>query len=50
MECETMGSRKVVHAYGHGGSGYQNSIGSARMIVSLAKQSLEVQDGVHARL
>ncbi|WPH03121.1 Hypothetical protein R9X50_00599600 [Acrodontium crateriforme] len=31
---------KVVHAYGHAGAGYQNSIGSARATVKLVQESL----------
>ena len=35
MEREVVGGRKVVHAYGHAGAGYQNSVGSARAVVGL---------------
>jgi D-amino-acid oxidase len=31
-----------VHAYGHAGAGYQNSVGSARMVVGLVGESLGV--------
>lgn len=41
MEREMVGGRRVVHAYGHAGAGYQNSIGSARMVVALVRESLE---------
>jgi D-amino-acid oxidase len=40
MEKEVVGGRKVVHAYGHASGGYQNSIGSARMVVTLVGESL----------
>ena len=40
MEREVVGGRKVVHAYGHASGGYQNSVGSARMVVGLVKESL----------
>ena len=40
MEREVVGGRKVVHAYGHASGGYQNSIGSARMVVGLVEESL----------
>jgi len=42
MEKETVGGDKVVHAYGHAGGGYQNSIGSARLVVKLVKESLRM--------
>ena len=44
IETEVLGGsgRQVVHAYGHAGGGYQNSIGSARLVVKLVKESLEV--------
>ena len=40
MGREVVGGRRVVHAYGHASGGYQNSIGSARMVVELVKESL----------
>lgn len=40
MEKEIVANKKVVHAYGHAGAGYQNSIGSARLVVRLVQQSL----------
>ena len=40
MEKEVVGGRKVVHAYGHASGGYQNSIGSARLVVKLVNDSL----------
>lgn len=40
MEKEVVGGRVVVHAYGHASGGYQNSIGSARMVVDLVDESL----------
>lgn len=39
MEKETVGGRKVVHAYGHASGGYQNSIGSARLVVQLVTET-----------
>ncbi|KAF2768128.1 DAO-domain-containing protein [Teratosphaeria nubilosa] len=32
--------KKVVHAYGHSGAGYQNSVGCARLVVRLVGESL----------
>ncbi|QIX01114.1 hypothetical protein AMS68_006631 [Peltaster fructicola] len=40
VEQEDVGSRRVVHAYGHAGAGYQNSVGCARLVVKLVKASL----------
>ncbi|KAK5128021.1 hypothetical protein LTR85_005138 [Meristemomyces frigidus] len=40
LERESVGGRKVVHAYGHAGAGYQNSVGSARLVVELVGESL----------
>lgn len=38
VEREVLGSgRRVVHAYGHAGAGYQNSVGCARKVVSLVR-------------
>ena len=40
MECERIGGKKVVHAYGHASGGYQNSIGLARLVVKLVNESI----------
>ncbi|KAK4546683.1 hypothetical protein LTR36_001901 [Oleoguttula mirabilis] len=40
MEKEVVGGRKTVHAYGHAGAGYQNSIGSARLVVKMVGESI----------
>lgn len=40
MEYEVINGMKVVHAYGHAGAGYQNSIGSARLVVKLVGESI----------
>lgn len=40
MEGEVVGERRVVHAYGHAGGGYQNSVGSARAVVGLVGKSV----------
>jgi D-amino-acid oxidase len=40
LEKEIVGGRKVVHAYGHAGGGYQNSIGSARLAMKLVEESI----------
>ena len=52
MEQEVVGGKKVVHAYGHASGGYQNSIGSARMVVSLVNGCLnrESSSTIAARL
>lgn len=39
LERESVGGRRVVHAYGHGGAGYQQSVGSARLVVRLVTES-----------
>jgi hypothetical protein len=44
MEKEVVGGRRVVHAYGHASGGYQNSIGSARMVVGLVNESFAPGD------
>lgn len=49
MEREFLGKRAVVHAYGHAGAGYQNSIGSARMVVGMVGESLAAME-VQAKL
>lgn len=35
VEKELVGDKWVVHAYGHSGAGYQNSVGVARQVVGL---------------
>ncbi|TKA61325.1 hypothetical protein B0A55_11330 [Friedmanniomyces simplex] len=40
VEREVVGGKRIVHAYGHAGGGYQNSIGSARLTVRLVDESL----------
>ena len=40
VERETVGGKQVVHAYGHGSGGYQMSIGSARLAVTLVNESV----------
>ncbi|EMC98904.1 hypothetical protein BAUCODRAFT_31180 [Baudoinia panamericana UAMH 10762] len=40
MEKEDVDGTKVVHAYGHAGAGYQNSVGSARLVRRLVDESL----------
>jgi D-amino-acid oxidase len=44
METEVVGARTVVHAYGHAGAGYQNSVGSARAVVGMVGESLATHD------
>lgn len=39
MEKEVVGGKRVVHAYGHASGGYQNSVGSARLVVQLVTES-----------
>ncbi|KAK3718148.1 hypothetical protein LTR37_005263 [Vermiconidia calcicola] len=39
MERESVGGRRVVHAYGHASGGYQNSVGSARLVLRLVEES-----------
>lgn len=39
-EREVVGGRRVVHAYGHAGGGYQNSVGCARKVVKLVEESV----------
>ncbi|GAB7360293.1 hypothetical protein MBLNU230_g8051t1 [Neophaeotheca triangularis] len=41
VEGEFVGGRSVVHAYGHAGAGYQNSIGCARLVGRLVREGLE---------
>jgi glycine/D-amino acid oxidase-like deaminating enzyme len=40
LDTETISGVKVVHAYGHAGAGYQNSIGSALKVEQLLKSTL----------
>jgi D-amino-acid oxidase len=40
VECEMLGKWIVVHAYGHAGAGYQNSVGCARDVVGLVEKSV----------
>ncbi|KAK0938792.1 hypothetical protein LTR29_009642 [Friedmanniomyces endolithicus] len=40
VETERVGGKRVVHAYGHAGGGYQNSIGSARLTLRLVEEIL----------
>lgn len=40
MEVERLGGRTVVHAYGHASGGYQNSVGSARLVVKMVGEAL----------
>ena len=40
MEVEVVGGKKVVHAYGHKSSGYQHSVGSARLVVKMVTESV----------
>ena len=44
LEKEVVGEKWVVHAYGHSGAGYQNSVGVARKVVGLVglEQMLEL--------
>lgn len=46
MERDSVGEKRVVHAYGHAGSGYQNSVGSAREVVRLVGESFAVEEVV----
>lgn len=40
VEVEAVGEHRVVHSYGHGSGGFQNSIGSARKVVQLIESSI----------
>lgn len=40
VEIETVSEYHVVHSYGHGSGGFQNSIGSARKVVQLIESSI----------
>jgi D-amino-acid oxidase len=44
------GRVRVVHAYGHAGAGYQNSVGSARKVVRLVGESVAIAEGLQAKL
>ncbi len=50
MEREMIGGKRVVHAYGHSSGGYQNSTGSARLVVQLVGHSVGRSGGVGAKL
>ncbi|KAK4986885.1 D-amino acid oxidase [Elasticomyces elasticus] len=39
MEGEVVGGQRVVHAYGHAGAGFQNSVGVGRKVVQLVEES-----------
>ncbi|GAB1739247.1 hypothetical protein NU219Hw_g3995t1 [Hortaea werneckii] len=49
VESEKVGDLNVVHAYGHAGAGYQNSVGSARLVVKLVNESMTARS-LSARL
>lgn len=45
------GGRRVVHAYGHAGAGYQNSVGCARLVGQLVEKGLaKSREGERAKL
>jgi D-amino-acid oxidase len=44
------GRVRVVHAYGHAGAGYQNSVGSARKVVGLVGESVAIAERLQAKL
>jgi hypothetical protein len=46
IELERIGRKTVIHNYGHGGSGWSLSWGSARIAVPLAKATAEKRIGV----
>ncbi|KAK5174523.1 uncharacterized protein LTR77_001603 [Saxophila tyrrhenica] len=50
VEGEVVGGRLVVHGYGHGSGGYQNSVGSARMVVGLVDEAFGARGGASAKL
>ncbi|EME84723.1 uncharacterized protein MYCFIDRAFT_210959 [Pseudocercospora fijiensis CIRAD86] len=50
VESEVIGSRKVVHAYGHAGGGYQSSIGSTRKVMKLVEEILSNDAAARPRL
>ena len=45
-EGGNFGSSLLIHAYGHAGAGYQNSVGSSEEVVRLVKQSPEIDSGI----
>jgi len=46
VEIENLDGVTVCHAYGHGGAGYQNSVGSANKVVQLLEKHFgEVKSG-----
>ncbi|KAK3676190.1 hypothetical protein LTR78_003940 [Recurvomyces mirabilis] len=47
---EALDGYKIVHAYGHAGGGYQNSIGSARLVSKLVQESLSSSTQAVAKL
>ncbi|KAI6829541.1 hypothetical protein KC340_g8577 [Hortaea werneckii] len=49
VEIEKVEGLNVVHAYGHAGAGYQNSVGSARLVVKLVNESMTARS-LSARL
>lgn len=50
LESEVFGGRTIVHAYGHAGGGYQNSVGSARAVLKLVSGVREAGQEIKARL
>ena len=50
IEAEVVDGYTIVHAYGHAGGGYQNSIGSARLTSRLVKESLSTSTQPTAKL
>jgi D-amino-acid oxidase len=50
IETERIGGLLVCHSYGHSGAGYQNSIGSAKKVVRLLKEALNVSEGSASKL
>ena len=50
IEREIVGGKwRVVHAYGHSGAGYQNSVGVARKVLGLMK-GFEEEEALKAKL
>jgi len=49
IEKETIDAKKLIHAYGHAGAGYQNSIGCARTVVKLVGEILALPSS-HSRI
>lgn len=47
MEKEIVGGKRIVHAYGHSGAGYQNSIGAANKVVRLVNESVGAASRPH---